>query len=54
MMPHRRRTRAENRTNYIAAERRQNHRALETRQAATQVASCGPPPPDGDPDPPPF
>jgi uncharacterized protein DUF222 len=54
MMPQRRRTRAQNRANYIATERRQNHRALETREAATQVASFGPPPPDDDPDPPPF
>jgi hypothetical protein len=51
MMPRRRRTRAENRANYIAVERRQNHKALQARLAAQQAAAAGPAPPD---DPPPF
>jgi Domain of unknown function (DUF222)/HNH endonuclease len=51
MMPQRHRSRAENRANYIAAERRQNHKALEARPPAQQAASPGPAPPD---DPPPF
>ena len=50
MMPKRRRTRAQNRANYVAAERRHNRAA---RQAAQQAASGGPAPPDRD-EPPPF
>jgi hypothetical protein len=47
MMPQRRRTRAQNRANYVAEERRQNRR---TRLAA-QAAQARPPNPD---EPPPF
>jgi hypothetical protein len=47
MMPRRRRTRAQNRTRYIATERRRNHQAR-------QAVSCGPAPPIGNDDPPPF
>jgi hypothetical protein len=55
MMPQRRRTRAENRANYIASERRHNREALQARQAAQQAAAPGPAPPgDGDDEPPPF
>jgi hypothetical protein len=54
MMPRRRRTRAENRAGYLAAERRRNRQARNQRQnasAATQVTSHARPP-DGEP--PPF
>jgi hypothetical protein len=47
MMPQRRRTRAQNRTARITAERKQNR---QTRQAARS----GPAPPDTDDEPPPF
>lgn len=47
MMPRRRRTRAQNRARYIATERRRNHQAR-------QAVSCGPAPPVGDDEPPPF
>jgi hypothetical protein len=47
MMPRRRRTRAQNRARYIATERQRNHQAR-------QAASCGPAPPSGDDEPPPF
>jgi hypothetical protein len=47
MMPKRRRTRAQDRAQRIATERRQNHQAR-------QAASCGPAPPPNDGDPPPF
>jgi len=51
MMPKRRRTRAQNRANYVATQRRHN---LVTRQAAQHAASGGPAPPgDGD-EPPSF
>ncbi|MGH3626209.1 MAG: HNH endonuclease signature motif containing protein [Sciscionella sp.] len=55
MMPKRRRTRAQNRASYVAAERRQNCEAREAGQAAQRAASRGPAPPDdrGD-EPPPF
>jgi len=51
MMPKRRRTRAQNRANYVAAERRHNRAA---RQAAQHAASGGPAPPARDDEPPPF
>ncbi|HYY00815.1 MAG TPA: DUF222 domain-containing protein, partial [Mycobacterium sp.] len=51
MMPKRRRTRAHNRANYVAAERRHNRAA---RQAAQHAASGGPAPPARDDEPPPF
>jgi Domain of unknown function (DUF222) len=47
MMPKRRRTRAQNRTQRIAAERRHN-------RAARQAVPSGPAPPTDDQDPPPF
>ena len=47
MMPTRRRTRAQNRANYIATQRRRNRQAR-------QAVSCGPAPPVGDDEPPPF
>jgi hypothetical protein len=51
-MPKRRRTRAQNRANYIASERRHNRAA---RQATQHAASGGPAPPgDSDGEPPPF
>jgi hypothetical protein len=46
-MPTRRRTRAQNRAHYIAAQRHLNHQAR-------QAVSCGPAPPVGDDEPPPF
>jgi Domain of unknown function (DUF222) len=46
-MPKRRRTRAQNRANYVAAERQRNRQAR-------QAVSCGPAPPVGDDEPPPF
>ena len=51
MMPTRRRTRAQNRANYVAAERRHNRAA---RQAAQHAACGGPAPPARDDEPPPF
>jgi hypothetical protein len=53
MMPRRRRTRQQDRTNRIAAERRQNHRARTTRRT-DRLSYLGPAPPDTDDDPPPF
>ena len=47
MMPRRRRTRAQNRTRYIATERQRNH-------LARQTVSSGLAPPANDDDPPPF
>jgi hypothetical protein len=47
MMPRRQRTRAQNRANYIATERRRNHHTR-------QLVSPGPAPPIGDDEPPPF
>jgi hypothetical protein len=47
MMPRRRRTRAQNRARYIAAQRHLNHQAH-------QAVSCGPAPPARDDEPPPF
>jgi hypothetical protein len=52
MMPTRRRTRAQNRAQRIAAERRGNHQARQARRAE-HVSYAGPAPPDDD-DPPPF
>jgi hypothetical protein len=46
-MPRRRRTRAQNRANYVATQRRRNRQARQT-------VSCGPAPPFGDDEPPPF
>ena len=51
MMPTRRRTRAQNRANYVAAERRHNRAA---RQATQHAAFGGPAPPARDDEPPPF
>jgi hypothetical protein len=53
MMPKRRRTRAQNRADRIAAERRENHRAR-TGQARQSAAHARPIPPETDHDPPPF
>jgi hypothetical protein len=53
MMPQRRRTRAQNRASYIAAERRQNRAAREAGRRTREPAGFGPAPPD-DADPPPF
>lgn len=53
MMPKRSRTRAQNRANYIAAQRRQNRQARRARQQAREAATFGPAPPDDD-EPPPF
>jgi hypothetical protein len=47
MMPKRRRTRAQHRSNYIATQRRRNRQARKT-------VLCGPAPPFGDDEPPPF
>ena len=55
MMPRRRRTRAQNRAQRIAAERRQNQRAREARHQRSEAAYFGPAaPPSADDDPPPF
>jgi hypothetical protein len=60
MMPQRRRSRAENRANYIAAERRHNRRCRETAEAAQAVtgahadAECSQSPPRDPNEPPPF
>jgi uncharacterized protein DUF222 len=51
MMPTRRRTRTQNRANYVAAERRHNRAA---RQATQHAAFGGPAPPARDDEPPPF
>ncbi len=53
MMPTRRRTRAQDRANRVAAERRQNHQARTTRRAA-RLSYLDPGPPGPDDDPPPF
>jgi Domain of unknown function (DUF222) len=53
MMPKRRRTRAQNRANRIATERRQSHQAR-TARLANRPSYFGPAPPDTDDDPPPF
>ncbi|MGH3966626.1 MAG: HNH endonuclease signature motif containing protein [Mycobacterium sp.] len=53
MMPRRRRTRAQNRADRIAAERRQNHNARTARRAE-YANHFGPAPPGTDDDPPPF
>jgi uncharacterized protein DUF222 len=55
MMPKRRRTRAQNRAAYVAAERRQNRQALEAEGRQTrETARFGPAPPNSDHEPPPF
>jgi hypothetical protein len=54
MVPKRRRTRAQNRTTRIAAERRQNREAQQVRRPAREAAWFGPAPPGSDNDPPPF
>ena len=55
MMPKRRRTRAQNRAQRVATERRQNHEARMNRRAESEsyASYTGPAPPDDD-DPPPF
>lgn len=53
MMPRRRRTRAQNRANYIATERRRNRDHRQARQAA-MTGGPAPPDPGPDDDPPPF
>jgi Domain of unknown function (DUF222) len=50
MMPKRRRTRAQNRANYVASERRHNRAARQI----CETTSSGPAPPVGDDEPPPF
>jgi hypothetical protein len=55
MMPKRRRTRGQNHTRYVAAERRRNRQARKARRQAREAAWFGPAPPDNDnDDPPPF
>jgi hypothetical protein len=53
MMPKRRRTRAQDRAQRIATERRQNHDARLARRAECP-SYAGPAPPETDHDPPPF
>lgn len=53
MMPRRHRTRAQNRTQRIATERRRNHDARTARRAGS-TDHAGPAPPDASDDPPPF
>jgi hypothetical protein len=53
MMLRRRRTRQQDRTHRIAAERRQNQRARTTRRTE-RLSYLDPAPPDTDDDPPPF
>jgi uncharacterized protein DUF222 len=53
MMPRRRRTRQQDRTHRITAERRQNHHARTTRRAQ-RLSHLDPAPPDTDDEPPPF
>jgi hypothetical protein len=53
MMPKRRRTRAQNRADRIATERRQNHHAR-TAPKTQPMGYFGPDPPQTDDDPPPF
>jgi Domain of unknown function (DUF222) len=53
MMPRRRRTRQQDHTNRIAAERRQNHLARTTARTGS-MSYLGPAPPDTDDEPPPF
>ncbi|OBF43918.1 hypothetical protein A5787_14285 [Mycobacterium sp. 852002-50816_SCH5313054-b] len=54
MMPRRRRTRAQNRANRIATERRQNREARAARHAENSTYAGPAPPSDDDDDPPPF
>lgn len=54
MMPRRRRTRAQNRSARINAERNQNRNAREARRAARAVSLCPKVTPGSDDDPPPF
>lgn len=51
-MPKRRRTRAQNRASYIAAQRKHNRRIRRAQQTQRETARTGPAPPDDDP--PPF
>jgi Domain of unknown function (DUF222) len=53
MMPRRRRTRRQERTHRIGAERRRNHLARTVRRCES-MSFVGPAPPDADDDPPPF
>jgi hypothetical protein len=53
MMPRRRRTRRQERTHRIGAERRRNHQARTVRRCES-MSFVGPAPPDADDDPPPF
>jgi Domain of unknown function (DUF222) len=53
MMPKRRRTRAQNRAQQIATERRQNHHARTARRT-DHLSYLGPAPPASDDEPPPF
>jgi Domain of unknown function (DUF222) len=53
MMPTRRRTRQQDRTHRVAAERRQNHQARTSRRPH-RLSYFGPAPPDSADDPPPF
>jgi Domain of unknown function (DUF222) len=53
MMPKRRRTRAQDRTHRVSAERRRNHTARTVRRSES-MSHLGPAPPDVDDDPPPF
>lgn len=54
MMPKRRRTRAQNRANYIAKERKRNRDGRAARRKARETAIFGPAPPTDDDEPPPF
>ncbi len=57
MMPRRRRTRAQDRAQRVATERRQNHNARAHARTTAQPqrqANIGPAPPEADDDPPPF
>jgi hypothetical protein len=55
MMPKRRRTRAHDRAQRIATERRHNHDArMARREKRLSYFDLGPAPPDADDDPPPF
>ena len=57
MMPKRRRTRAQNRADRVASERRKNHAARNVKSPSyfgPTFDGVGPAPPDPDDDPPPF
>jgi hypothetical protein len=53
MMPRRSRTRRQDRSHRVAAERRQNHQARTTRRT-DRLSYLGPAPPDANDEPPPF